>query len=287
MVSRKILVTGANQGIGLALCKSLAKDHGCHVFLGARSAEKGQEAVQMVKEYAGDAAKVDLVVIDVTSEESVEKAAKTLKDQAVTLNAIVNNAATGISHGTDSATILNCNVFGPKRVVDNFLPLLEATGSRIVNVVSGAGPMYTRHQSEERQKLLCAPDSNVTWEQIEALANGEGLMPGRKDLFPFDLPDGSYSLSKALLGAYTIMLAREHPNIMSYCLTPGYVATSMTSALPGGKKPEDALLPYMHCLFSDLGQETNGWFWGSDAKRSPLHVTRDPGTPEYDGKLPW
>ena len=286
MSSKKIFVTGANQGIGLALCKALAKDHRCHVFLGARSAEKGEAAVKEVKEHAGDGAIVELVVIDVSTDESVEKAAKSLKEKGVKLNAIVNNAATGLSHGTDSTTILNCNVFGPKRVVDNFMPLLEDTGSRIVNVGSGAGPMYLRHTSEERQKLLSTP--GVTWEQIEALAKGEGLMPGRSDLWgAYDLPDGSYGLSKALVGAYTILLAKEHPHIMSYVLTPGYVATNMTSAHPGGKKPEDAVLPYTHCLFSDLGPETNGYFWGSDAKRSPFHKARDPGTPEFDGKLPW
>jgi len=33
--------TGGNSGIGLALCKLLATEHGCYVYLGSRSAEKG------------------------------------------------------------------------------------------------------------------------------------------------------------------------------------------------------------------------------------------------------
>lgn len=54
MSPRRILVTGANTGIGLALTKQLVKDHGCHVYLGSRSVEKGERAVKEVKNEAGD-----------------------------------------------------------------------------------------------------------------------------------------------------------------------------------------------------------------------------------------
>jgi short-subunit dehydrogenase involved in D-alanine esterification of teichoic acids len=61
MSPRRILVTGANTGIGLALTKQLVKDHGCHVYLGSRSVEKGEKAVKEVKRDAGDS--VELVNI--------------------------------------------------------------------------------------------------------------------------------------------------------------------------------------------------------------------------------
>ena len=54
MFPRRILVTGANTGIGLALSKQLVKDHGCHVYLGSRNVEKGEKAVAEVKKEAGD-----------------------------------------------------------------------------------------------------------------------------------------------------------------------------------------------------------------------------------------
>ena len=54
MSPRRVLVTGANTGIGLALTKQLVKDHGCHVYLGSRSVEKGEKAVDEVKREAGD-----------------------------------------------------------------------------------------------------------------------------------------------------------------------------------------------------------------------------------------
>jgi carbonyl reductase 1 len=285
---KTVLVTGANQGIGLALVKQLCKDHGCHVYLGSRDEDRGLAAVQEVQEHAtgsGSNGTVELLVIDVGSDESVQAAAKSLADKGVILNAIVNNAGTFSSHGSNTETILNVNIFGPKRVVDHFAQFLEQSSSsttRIVNVGSGYAPMYLKIQDEDRQKLLCSPD--ITWEQIEGLTkNGllaESSLPGDSQ--------GAYGLSKALLASYTMLLAKRYPNIQSYCISPGYVETALTAAFQGEKKkPEDSTFPITHCLFGDLPKETSGWYFGSDAKRSPLHRSRNPGDPEYDGSLPW
>lgn len=283
---KTVLVTGANQGIGLALVKQLCKDHGCHVYLGSRDEDRGLAAVQQVQAQAGAGSNgtVELLVIDVGSDESVKAAARSLADKGVILNAIVNNAGTFSSHGSNTETILNVNIFGPKRVVDHFAPLLEESPSttRIVNVGSGYASMYMKSQEEDRQKLLCSPDT--TWEQIELLTK-EGLMA--ESFLPGD-SEGAYGLSKALLASYTMLLAKTFPNIQSYCISPGYVETALTSVFQGEKKkPEDSTLPITHCLFGDLPKESSGWYFGSDAKRSPLHLSRNPGEPEYDGSLPW
>merc|ERR1712232_1243696 len=129
-----ILVTGANTGIGLALCKQLCKDHGAKEFLGSRSAEKGATAVEEVKQHAGSDAKVEALQIDVGSDDSVAVAAASLREKGVKLTAIVNNAGTGLAHGVTADTVMNVNLMGPKRVVDAFRSLLDPEGSKIVNV---------------------------------------------------------------------------------------------------------------------------------------------------------
>ena len=65
MSTRRILVTGANSGIGLALTKQLVADYGCHVYLGSRNSERGMKAVEEVKATAGDSVELlNIVSID-------------------------------------------------------------------------------------------------------------------------------------------------------------------------------------------------------------------------------
>ncbi|CAJ1963538.1 unnamed protein product [Cylindrotheca closterium] len=274
-----ILVTGANTGIGLALCKQLCKDHGAKVFLGSRSVDKGQAAVKDVLDYAGADAKVELVQIDVGNDESVQKAAASLKDKGIKLTAIVNNAGTGLAHGSSDEMVLNVNVMGPKRVVDAFSPLLDPAGSKIVNVGSGAGPMYVKKQTLKRTKFFVNP--NITWEEIQA-----EVEKGCTKDDPGHGPMGSYGLSKALVASYTMLLAREmkDKNVSAFCLSPGYIDTAITAGFDGGKPVEEGTVSIRHCLF-EAKPEESGWFFGSDAKRSPLHFLRNPGEPVFDGQI--
>ena len=56
----------------------------------------------------------------------------------------------------------------------------------------------------------------------------------------------------------------------------------MTKDFQGNKKPvEEGTVSIKHCLFADL--DGNGWYYGSDAVRSPLHYMRSPGEPAFTG----
>lgn len=282
--SHKSVALYSFSGIGLALCKQLCKDHGAHVYLGARSAERGEMAVEQVKLHSEGKGSVELLVLDVASDESVQAAARQLKDKDVTLTAIVNNAGTGLGHaGVTNQDVMNVNFMGAKRVVDAFSDLLDPLGSKIVNVGSGSGPLYVAAQPVERQKKLCNPD--IVWEEI--------LQEFNRGVPPEDPAHGGpgtdhYGLSKALLTAYTMLLAKQlaSRNISVYCLSPGYIETNMTKHWGGGKKPEDGTVSLRYCLF-EADASHSGWFFGSDAKRSPLHFLRNPGEPEFDGTVDW
>lgn len=216
---KHIFVTGGNDGIGFALCKQLAAD-GHFVYLGSRSAEKGVAAVAAIGENAS------LVVCDVTSDSSVAAAAAAVQGMlgGAKLYGIVNNAGTGLAHGGGAELILNTNLHGPKRVTDAFLPLLDTPG-RVVMVGSGAGPGFIKGCSDAAIKRVLI-GGDATWDQIVGtLEAGEA----------HDRMQG-YGLSKAALCAYTMLLARTHPQHVFGICSPGFIATKM-AAQYGAKKP--------------------------------------------------
>jgi NAD(P)-dependent dehydrogenase (short-subunit alcohol dehydrogenase family) len=264
----RILVTGANKGIGYAMCKKLLETQPqVHVLLGARDQQKGQRAVNsLLAEVPSAERRLEFILLDVTSDRSVRTAASALASKfgaSCSLWGLVNNA--GIASGRPS-DILNVNVYGVKRVCEAFLPLLNPQG-RVVNISSGVGPGYVRRCSAEEQTLLCHPA--VTWQALERYIQTKS--GGR---------DNPYGLSKALLNAYTILLARENPGIAINACSPGYIRTDLTGGM-GGLPPEAGTRAAMKLLFSEL--EGNGRYYGSDGLRSPLHLKRDPGEPEYKG----
>lgn len=274
-MAKRILVTGGNVGIGFALCKSLTIEHGCHVYLGSRSLEKGQAAIKSIIKTAPQYEKmIELLQVDVMSDISVLEASKSLKVKNMPLYAIVNNAGSGFSHGVSKDTVMQTNLYGVKRTCEAFIPMLDPKKGRIVNVGSGAGPMWLMQQNDETKNLLSNP--NVTWEQIDQLV---------KTLMRNEHTEeyASYGLSKACLHAYTMSLAKMYPNFLSVSLSPGFIATAMTKGMGASKTPEEGTLSIRHCLFTERSRLGNGYFYGSDCKRSPLTITRDPGTPEYTG----
>ena len=147
---------------------------------------------------------------DVSNPTSVQTAASSLSQSlgSSKLYAIVNNAGTGFAHGTSPAEILDTNTRGPRRVVDAFLPLLQPQG-RIVNVGSGAGPMFfDMLETEDQKKYIERMDEGEVEKEISRITSmNEGF--------------AAYAGSKALLACYTLDLAEKHPDLTVSIITPG------------------------------------------------------------------
>jgi len=286
---KKILVTGGNSGIGLALCKKLVAD-GCYVYLGSRDKTRGEAAVKEVE----NPDKCELVVIDVQSDESVKAAIQQISP--VTLYGLVNNAGIGLGQqGIENRIdeIVDVNYFGTRRVTDAFLPLIEKNGGRIANTSSGAASGYVSGSmmgnkigvcTAEQKK--CLIDPTVTFEQIQHIIDIEskaGYQKQGMDGATIENKNfGAYCLSKACMTAGAIVYALENPNLIITSCTPGFIKTKMTEKYGNGLPGKEGIISLMHCLFSD--DIVSGYYYGSDAFRSPLHVGRDPGTPAYDGE---
>ena len=80
---------------------------------------------------------------------------------------------------------------------------------------------------------------------------------------------------------YTAFLASTFPYLKINAVSPGFIDTALTKGYGATLKPEQGTVSIRHCLFNDLNG--NGWYYGSDAKRSPLHYMRNPGEPEFKG----
>ncbi|MDD9969541.1 MAG: SDR family NAD(P)-dependent oxidoreductase, partial [Myxococcales bacterium] len=161
---RRIVVTGGNKGIGLAIVKAILEEHNdAFVWLAARSPERGRAAVQsVIAERPQWADRLAFLKLDVASDESVASAAREVVERhgqdPAPVHALVNNA--GVAAGT-LQEVVHVNTLGVRRVCEAFLPLLDPTGGRIVNITSAAGPNFVHTCSPERQRFFLDPD--VAW----------------------------------------------------------------------------------------------------------------------------
>lgn len=99
-----VLVTGANQGLGFEIVKKLAADNENYLILmAARSMDKVKQAASEVSSFAKNT-ELDTVQLDVTSDESISRAARTVSDKYGRIDVLVNNA--GIAYATAEAKTL-------------------------------------------------------------------------------------------------------------------------------------------------------------------------------------
>jgi NAD(P)-dependent dehydrogenase (short-subunit alcohol dehydrogenase family) len=145
-----ILITGANRGIGLALTAELLKG-GHDVLAATRSPEKARDLWKL-RETHGES--LEVLQMDVTSEESIKAEESNVDVLATKLDVLINNAAVFPEDGDESIfdmklehfrEAFETNVIGVIRVTRAFVPLLEkGTNPRIVNISSGAGSVTAK-----------------------------------------------------------------------------------------------------------------------------------------------
>ncbi len=286
-MTQRIVVTGANKGIGRAIVERILGEHPeTFVYLGSRSAERGETArAAMLAEHPDWAERVEVLPIDVADEASVEAAAERV-ERAGPLYGRVNNAGIGRT-GNTFADVLRVNAYGPRRVCETFAALLR---DRVVIVTSASGPNFVAECSPEMQRLFTDPA--LEWEDLDALLQTTLTLDGPAAFAAHGLGDGdAYGLSKAAANAFMQIFARQHPGLRVNACTPGWIATDMTRPYAeaegqdplamGMKTPHEGATAPLHLLFGELAG--NGWYYGSDAVRSPLDRYRSPGDPPFAG----
>ncbi|CAG8770273.1 3723_t:CDS:2, partial [Cetraspora pellucida] len=133
------IVTGANTGIGIVTARELARKN-AHVFVACRSKERGESAVELIKEETNNDS-VEFLQLDLQSLNSVKITAETFLARKLPLHILINNAgimATPFELTQDGIQDqFGINHIGHFLFTLLLLPTIKASApSRIVNVSS-------------------------------------------------------------------------------------------------------------------------------------------------------
>lgn len=139
---KTVLVTGGTDGLGRATAILLASE-GYRVFAAGRSSQKRAALEQFAEEHKLSLETLDL---DITSDESVERAVSEIERRAASVDVLVNNAGIAIAGVMEEISLddlrkqFETNLFGAARMAKRVLPgMRERRRGRIINMSSIAG----------------------------------------------------------------------------------------------------------------------------------------------------
>ena len=135
-MSKKILLTGATDGIGLATAKILV-EKGHHVLLHGRSSDK----LTKVEADLSEIGKVESYICDLSNLADVKKMAERIREDHDQIDVLINNAGVlktsnpKTAEGFDLRFVVNA--FAPMVLTQNLLSIMNPKG-RILNLSSAA-----------------------------------------------------------------------------------------------------------------------------------------------------
>jgi retinol dehydrogenase-14 len=141
---RVVMVTGANAGMGKEISLGLAR-LGATLMMVSRDRGRGEAARADVEEKTGNR-QVELLVADLSSQQSIRQLVKEFEGRHPRLHVLVNNAGMTNAKREETVdgieTVFATNHLAPFFLTNLLLPVLKSsTPSRIVTVSSGAQAM--------------------------------------------------------------------------------------------------------------------------------------------------
>ncbi len=232
MQGKICMITGANSGIGKETALGLAR-MGASVVMVCRDRARGEAAQNEVKLKSGNN-KVDLLLADLSSQQSIRQLVEDFQSRYSQLHVLVNNA--GVYMLTRRETVdglemtFAVNTLAPFLLTDLLLDTLKASApARIINVSSAA----------HEQGYL----------NLDDLQSRQGFPLMR-----------AYGQSKLALLMLTYALARrlEGTGVTANALHPGFVATNIgQSGVPAFLRPLVRLILAIPGLSPEEGAKTS------------------------------
>jgi len=202
MSGRVCMITGTTSGIGKATALGLAK-MGATVILVARNEADLRAVADDIKEKTANES-IDLIVADLSSQESIHRLAEDFRNKYQHLHVLINNAGLTAEHKTLSVdgidTLFAVNYLAPFLLTNLLLEMLKVSApSRVVNV-SSDGHKFGR----------------INFDDIQSKKRSA---------------IGAYGDSKLALNLFTYELARKikGTGVTANALHPGVVATNIGS----------------------------------------------------------
>lgn len=123
-MSKTVLITGANRGIGKALVEEALRRGASRVYAGARRPIEHPDG------------RVIPLTLDVTNADDVRRAAERIEN----LDVLINNAGIAVYDDLSDPSMMaqhfDVNLFGVHRMIQEFMPLLGRSQGAIVNNLS-------------------------------------------------------------------------------------------------------------------------------------------------------
>jgi NAD(P)-dependent dehydrogenase (short-subunit alcohol dehydrogenase family) len=265
MRGKKVLITGANQGLGKASAIALAK-MGADLVLVCRNEEKGRAAADEAK--AAGAASVSLVVGDMSSQKDIRRFAREVIGAHDRIDVLMNNA--GVIVPTRHTTVdgieetFAINHLGYFILTTLLLDVLKKSApARVVNVSSDAHRSATMH-----------------WDDLQ-FSNG------------FYRPIEAYGQSKLCNILFTRELAKrlEGTGVTANAAHPGPVGSGFghtyggfsailaTLARPFILTPEQGARTQVWLASSSEVEGISGKYFAKCRERTPNRAAREPDAP--------
>ncbi|OMJ69741.1 hypothetical protein SteCoe_32445 [Stentor coeruleus] len=270
-MSKVILITGSNKGIGFGSAKALLEQapEFKTIILTARDPSLGESARQALGHLDRTdfiklevLSETDFIKLDVVSKSDIQAAASFVQSKYGHLDVLVNNAGWAMKGSAFNLEIVQrtfaTNFYGLKDMCEAFLPIMSPNG-HIINISSSAGVTPILNNSDLASRFL---DPNLTEEGVVALAEEFTKYVGEGTWKDHGWPTWGYAVSKNLVNSYSRVLHRDLKargmNIRVNTVHPGLVRTDMAGPEAELSLEEGCVVPVQ--VIRDES-DVSGKFW--------------------------